>query len=402
MMVSVTLDSMGSLVATVHRFPLPSPTILTAVLGIFLILVFMTYFQWQGQSNNHGNRAINAPIVGYTNMALARYQFLCNGPALIREGYNKYKYTFFKVSGHDLLIVPRKYLSELASMPSEMLSPNAAFQDSFQRLPSITSVFTDHSLQSRMVATRLSPKISVHIPKVQQQLDKYLPVELPAIKANWTSVNALQMARRIVHRSVAARFVTELAEDEDYLSTAISYTENAFKHSLFLRVFHDWAKGFVACFLPTGWAVDAALKKATRMIIPIIRNRNQHELESDSCEKPDDFLQYLIEGGKKLQDSEAVTVQRLMATNLAIPATMVAVAQVLFDLCVHPQYMDPLRQEILDVIGKKGFTQQALTDLKKLDSFMRESQRLSPPTLRKFHPDIMKSQTSNPSNIMVS
>lgn len=66
------------------------------------------------------------------------------------------------------------------------------------------------------------------------------------------------------------------------------------------------------------------------------------------------------------------------------PSTVIAVAQVLFDLCAHPEYVEPLRQEALSVLREKGYTKQALADMKQMDSFMRESQRLSPPTLRTY------------------
>lgn len=354
------------------------------------VIAFWFYFTATGTKNRpniYGNYNFDAPIVGYKNMILARWQFFRNGPALIRKGYELYKDTFFKVSGNDLLIVPNKYLSELASMPPEMLSLNTAIVDAFQRLQSITAVIEDHSLQSRMLMTRLTPKLGLHVPLVQDQFRKYLPSELPANETDWKAVNALHLARRMVHRGVATQFVAELAEDEEYLSTAMSYSEHGFKHNFMLRVFPDWAKPTVAWFLPTSWGVDMALRKAKRMIIPVMRERRRRELEWDNYERPDDFLQHLIDGGVELQDDEETTVQRLMVTYLGSgPSTIIAVAQVLFDLCAHPEYVEPLREEAIEVLGRGGFTKQALADMKKMDSFMRESQRLSPPTLRKSAP----------------
>jgi ent-kaurene oxidase len=363
-------------------FPLSTSTV-TAVAGIMVIWWYLMTLSSKNSPNIYGNYNFDAPIVGYRHMIPARWQFFRNGPALIREGYEKYKDSFFKVSGNDLLIVPNKYLAELASMPPEKLSLNTAIVDAFQRLHSITAVITDHSLQLRMIMSRLTPKLGLHVPLVQEQFRKYLPHELPATEKEWTSVNALHLARRMVHRGVATQFVTELAEDEEYLSTAISYSENGFKHNFLLRVFPDWAKPVVARLLPTSWGVDWALKRAKRMIIPLIRERRRREQEDPRYEKPDDFLQHLMDGGQEIHDDVETTVQRLMVTYLGSgPSTIIAVAQVLFDLCAHPEYVELLRQEALEVLHKGGYTKQALADMKKMDSFMRESQRLSPPTLR--------------------
>ncbi|WQF87922.1 Putative cytochrome P450 [Colletotrichum destructivum] len=367
-------------------FSWASPTI-TALIGALAMWWWLATARSKNQPNIYGNYDFDAPIIGYQSPILGRWQFFRNGPAMIREGYAKYKDSFFKVSGNDLLIVPNKYLAELASMPPEKLSLNTAIVDAFQNLRSITAVITDHSLQSRMLMTRLTPKLGLHVPLVQEQLRKHLPQELKATEDAWTPMNALALARRLVHRGVATQFVFELREDEDYLSTATNYSEHGFKHNFLLRVVPDRLKPVVAWFLPTSWGVDRALRKAEKLVIPVMRERQRREQEDPAYERPDDFLQHLIDGGRELEDDEATTVQRLMVTYLGSgPSTIIAVAQVLFDLCAHPEYVEVLREEALQVLRTHGgFTKQALADMKKMDSFMRESQRLSPPTLLGFN-----------------
>lgn len=371
--------------STIRGWYSPSSLTVTVVSMFFTIWWYTLRYRKSIGPNIYGNYNFDAPIVGYKNMVLARWQFFRNGPALIREGYARYKEEFFKVSGNDLLIVPNRYLAELASMPPERLSLNTAIVDAFQRLHAITAVITDHSLQTRMITTRLTPKLGVHVPLVQEQFRKYLPTELPATENEWRSMNALHLARRMVHRGVATQFVHELAEDEDYLSVAIDYSENGFKHNFCLRVFPDLVKPLVACLLPTSWGVNRALGRARRMIIPLIQERRRKEKDDPSYEKPEDFLQHLMDGGREIEDDPETTVQRLMVTYLGSgPSTVIAVAQVLFDLCAHPEYVETLRQEAREKLRENGYTKQALAAMQKMDSFMRESQRLSPPTLRKF------------------
>lgn len=365
-------------------FAFPTSTI-GAVLGALIVWWYLMSLGNKDTPNIYGNYNFDAPIIGFKYQPLARWLFFRNGPALIREGYRKYKDTFFKVSGNDLLIVPNKYLAELASMPPEKLSLNTAIVDAFQRLHSITAVITDHSLQSRMLMSRLTPKLGHHVPLVQDQFRKYLPLELPATTTEWTPVNALHLARRMVHRGVATQFVAELAEDEAYLATAVAYSENGFQHNFMLRVFPDLVKPLVALVLPTSWGVNRALRDAKKMVIPIIRERRRREKAGEEYERPDDFLQHLMDGGVEIEDDEETTVQRLMVTYLGSgPSTIIAVAQVLFDLCAHPEWVEVLRAEAVEVLRREGgYTKSALAGMRKMDSFMRESQRLSPPTLRK-------------------
>ncbi|KAI5204582.1 hypothetical protein AUEXF2481DRAFT_1235 [Aureobasidium subglaciale EXF-2481] len=385
-----SLGSNGTSLADVGASLFEGHSLSTLAFTTFSLLLAVSWYILSSDSKNHpniyGNYKFDAPIIGYKNAILARWQFFRNGPALIREGYAKYKDGFFKVSGNDLLIVPNKYLAELASMPPERLSLNTAIVDAFQRLHAITAVITDHSLQTRMITTRLTPKLGVQAPLVQEQFQKHLPTELPATKTEWLSMNALHLARRMVHRGVATQFVTELAESEEYLNVAIDYSENGFKHNFCLRVFPDLIKPVVARLLPTSWGVNNALKRAKRMIIPLIQERRRQEKENPSYQKPEDFLQYLMDGGEEIQDDNETTVQRLMVTYLGSgPSTVIAVAQVLFDLCVHPEYVDVLREEANEVLRNSGYNKQSLAAMKKMDSFMKESQRLSPPTLLGFN-----------------
>ena len=61
----------------------------------------------------------------------------------------------------------------------------------------------------------------------------------------------------------------------------------------------------------------------------------------------------------------------------------------LYDLIARPEYIEPIREEIRHVILEDGEWMQwqkpAFTKLRKLDSFMRESQRWNPPTLLSMH-----------------
>lgn len=58
-------------------------------------------------------------------------------------------------------------------------------------------------------------------------------------------------------------------------------------------------------------------------------------------------------------------------------------AQAVFDLVAHPEYIDPLRNEVKRVRASDGneWTKAGIAKLVKMDSFMKESQRFRPPGL---------------------
>ena len=70
-----------------------------------------------------------------------------------------------------------------------------------------------------------------------------------------------------------------------------------------------------------------------------------------------------------------------------------ATTQAIFDLAARREYIQPLRDEIQQVIDEDGedaddegflkLKKMSMPKLRKLDSFLKESQRLSPPGVGK-------------------
>ena len=48
----------------------------------------------------------------------------------------------------------------------------------------------------------------------------------------------------------------------------------------------------------------------------------------------------------------------------------------LFYLAANPQYIQPLREEVEAVVEKEGWSKAALAKMRKVDSFIKECQRL--------------------------
>jgi cytochrome P450 len=178
-------------------------------------------------------------------------------------------------------------------------------------------------------------------------------------------------------------------ESEEWISTALQYTENAFRTIIVLRIFPDWIKPLISFFIPYSWKVSSALRNAQNLIIPLIIQRRKEAAEAiqnedSNYKKPEDFLQWMMDGANDHDGQPHKLAHRLLILTLAaVHTTSMAATQTLFDLCDRPEYMEPLRQELTEVMLKDGHTKQTLTHLYKLDSFMRESQRLNPPSLRK-------------------
>jgi hypothetical protein len=56
--------------------------------------------------------------------------------------------------------------------------------------------------------------------------------------------------------------------------------------------------------------------------------------------------------------------------------TIQAFTDVLYDLAAHPEYVAPMREELEAIIEAEGWTKASIGQMRKVDSFVKESQRI--------------------------
>jgi Cytochrome P450 len=114
-------------------------------------------------------------------------------------------------------------------------------------------------------------------------------------------------------------------------------------------------------------------------------------------ETQDDMLMWLMSEAKGVERSLEGLARRMLLLNFAsIRATsfvssqatiwlaplnpylciVQTVTQVLYRLLSHPQYIEPLRQEIEAAVAEEGWTKTGMDKMQNLDSFLREIQRI--------------------------
>lgn len=177
-----------------------------------------------------------------------------------------------------------------------------------------------------------------------------------------------------------------VCRNEEWLRVSTKYTENVFVTAIALRLFPSFLHPLVALFLPSRWHVQANLGAAKRIISPIVRGRRVAEARDASYKKPEDLLQWMMDTARpntREGDPDELAHRQLLLSLASIHTTTMALVHVLYDLCARPDFLEPLRDEITTVLlaeGKNGlcWQQNTLQKLRKLDSFIKESQRFSP------------------------
>ncbi|KIK66386.1 hypothetical protein GYMLUDRAFT_38189 [Collybiopsis luxurians FD-317 M1] len=121
------------------------------------------------------------------------------------------------------------------------------------------------------------------------------------------------------------------------------------------------------------------MRRAKRHLLPIIQERlaNEERYGEGWEERPNDLLTWLL-GEVTIDSHQAIDdlVLGFLSANFgAIHSTNETLSIAVSSLALHSEYVDELRDEIENVISEHGWTKAGMGHMRKLDSFLKESQR---------------------------
>jgi cytochrome P450 len=171
-----------------------------------------------------------------------------------------------------------------------------------------------------------------------------------------------------------------LARDDRWIQTTINYATNAFTISAALRPRSVLTRPFVYWFLDARLKLKASRKMANDLMVPVIQRVQRDEIGDDERYT---ILYWMIKNAKGPDNDARELVHKSLFLSLAsIQSSVLQITHFMLDICAYPEYVKPLRQEIDEAIRDNGgWNVKALYAMQKLDSFLKESQRMNHPGL---------------------
>lgn len=260
----------------------------------------------------------------------------------------------------------------------------------------------------RVLQTKLTPNLASLVDMIRDELDFAMSMEIPetnskelicrlasrpcirmliSVAIAFQPVDIQDILLRIVARISARVFVgLRLCRNEMWLTTSVDYTVSIFITLITLRIVPAFLRPILVWVLPSPYKIYHHLRLAQNLLVPLIEERRKAEAQDDvNYEKPFDLLQWMMDSATPDEAPAPKIAHRLLLMSFAaIHTTTMAAVSALYDLCAHPEYFAPLREEVEQALDEDGgWKKSTVTKLRKLDSFLKESQRFNPPSLRK-------------------
>ncbi|KAG7092729.1 hypothetical protein E1B28_009058 [Marasmius oreades] len=351
---------------------------LAALLSVVLASKWWNY-------RSHMTKLAAIPTVGHSGLLssyLSAYRFIKRGGAIVQEGCDKYRGGPFKIPLLDkwiVIISSTDMVEDFRKAGDHELSLQEAFRETFHADLVLGKQPAVDPYHVGVIQGALTRNMASKLGDLYDELAAAFNDEIPATN-EWVETMAVEKVLRIVCRTTNRIFVgLPLCRNEEWKDIVIDYATRCFTASQSINLSPKFLQPFV------GWYVNprpASFKRANKHLRPIILDRlekeKMHGLDKDA---PQDMLTWLINSGNvdERQRRDPVNlVLSILTTNMgAIHTTSMAFTHALFNLALRPELIDILRQEIEPVIQEEGWTKSATGKLDKLDSFLKESQRVS-------------------------
>ncbi|PNP79956.1 hypothetical protein FNYG_06653 [Fusarium nygamai] len=211
---------------------------------------------------------------------------------------------------------------------------------------------------------------------------------------DWTEVNIHHALLRIVGMVSGRMFIgPELCRSEQYLDASINYTMEVMGAQRAVQNMRPWLRPFRAQSLPEVQKLYQRIAEAEAFLEPVVKRRTD-VMNDPSYEKPDDFLQWLIDGKDKFPDknSQHLAKVQLGLTFAAVHTTTLTATNAFYDLAALPDLQTELREEVREALSQSGgqFTSNVLQSMKKMDSFLKETLRVHPATMASIQRKVLE------------
>ncbi|KAF4341567.1 putative cytochrome P450 monooxygenase (lovA) [Fusarium beomiforme] len=284
----------------------------------------------------------------------------------------------------EVLILPPQFADEIRNDPRLSFS-RAAMQDNHAGIPgfeTVALVGREDQLIQKVARKQLTKHLSAVIEPLSRE--STLAVSLNFGQSQeWRKIRLKPAILDIIARISSRIYLgDQLCRNEAWLKITKTYTTNFYTASTNLRMFPRSLRFLAHWFLPECKRLRQERSDAIGIITPLIECRRELRKAAIAAGKAvpvfHDALDWSEQEAAAADTSFDPVIFQLTLSLLAIHTTYDLLQQTMIDLGRHTEYIEPLREEVVQLLREGGWKKTTLFKMKLLDSAIKESQRMKP------------------------
>ncbi|KAB8238151.1 cytochrome P450 [Aspergillus alliaceus] len=322
--------------------------------------------------------------MGGTSVLLGKWlsslEFMVDGAGMICDIYRRLgsgkSFAIPALGEYQVLVSSEQQIRELDRSSEDVLSFHAAMEQRIKHKYTLcgfehNDVDPNNDVPKRVLKVRLRMNLPEMQGNLQPLIRDTVSQELTKGSGGWSRVSGLTLAKHLITR-VNNRVIlgSDLASDPRFEDDVNRYLQDAV---VTMELCRHLPSILVPLVAPVMMHWSGAMHRINCSITADIEKR-----VAENQNAPYDCIQWVMESSKtEAQRSVARLTQQMFGILFASAHQMtMALVYAMFDLCLHPEYIEPLRKEIKRVRRTTNFSDH-FDHLPLLDSFLRESARLN-------------------------
>jgi cytochrome P450 len=290
------------------------------------------------------------------------------------------------------VVMPRSQMSWMFDQPDSVLSTSEAHYDVLQgEYTFVEPIILKQPYHEHIIHRNLFRNLNAIIPDMEEEIPLAIAATYGTDTEKYTTVDVLNSFMKMIP-SLTNRMLVgpKLCREQKYLDAVLSFTIDVIRTQSLMFMIPKAIHPVVGRLL--GLAAKYHFWAASKFTLPVIKERidqlqkkDAGDLEYKHWKEPADFITWSYRTAQaegRLDETQPVRIaERLMPLNFAAIHTtsLTAYETMLNILCADSSVIASLREEAHRVHQEEGgWTKQGLSRMHRMDSAIRESQRICP------------------------